>query len=345
MIPARTLAKTAGWVAGAAGAAAGALWAAERIENARVRNRPDPDAHRDLRIEYDESLSFPSYDDGTIHIAMRGDRNDPPIVFLHGVTIDSRVWVKQFETLPDLGFRVVAIDSRGHGDSKCGSRGFSIANLAHDLHDALEAIDVHDAILVGHSMGGVAAQAFAIDYPAVLHERTRGLVLLSTLARSSVSQLEWVRGVARALNNRSPSFASFMGWRDLGFALARVGFGRTPRASHVELTRRMLAECPVDTSRGALAPLIGFDLTPGLPHIDVPTLVVQGTADVMTPPADGRRIAKLIPRARLAMVRGAGHMVMLEEPDQLQELLVDFAQEVGAVPRPDRWRAVGGGAT
>jgi 3-oxoadipate enol-lactonase len=135
-----------------------------------------------------------------------------------------------------------------------------------------------------------------------------------------------------------------MGRRNLGFALARIGFGRAPLASHVELTRQMLAECPVDTCRGALAALVGFDLTPALPHIDVPTLVVQGTADILTPPADGRRIARLIPRARLVMLRGAGHMIMLEDPEQLEQLLVEFAREVGLAPGvAAQQTAVGGG--
>jgi len=338
------VAKGVGIAAGAAGAAAGALWAAERAETARVRRRPDPDAHHDLRIKYDESLSIPSYDEGKIHIAVRGEKDAPTIVFLHGVTINSHTWVKQFETLPDLGFRTVAIDARGHGESECGTSGFSIANLARDLRDVLEVIDVHDALLVGHSQGGVATQAYAIEYPEELHRRVRGIVLLSSLPRAEFSQIRWLRAILRSVSERTPSFGRLMGRPELGFGLSRIGFGRAPLASHVELTRQMLAECPDDTTRGALSALVGFDLTAGLPSIDIPTLVVQGTADVLTPPGDGRRIAKLIPGARLAMVRGAGHMIMLEEPGQLEELLVEFARELGITPAPMETAVAAGGA-
>jgi 3-oxoadipate enol-lactonase len=356
VIPTKSIAKGVGLVAGAVGAVAGAAWAAERIENARVRRRPDPDAHHDLHIKYDESVTIPSHDEGTIHIAVRfprspsqatalasmggeaaiaaGDKNAPTIVFLHGVTINSNTWVKQFEDLPELGFRTIAVDSRGHGESKCGTSGYSVANLARDLYDALEALDVHDVVVVGQSMGGVATQAYAIEYPDALHERVRGIVLLSSLSRAGFTQVGWMRSVILGLSQRTPPLGAMMGRRDLGFALARIGFGREPLASNVELTRQMLAECPTDTWRGALAALVGFDLTPGLPYIDVPTLVIQGTADVLTPPADSRRIAKLIPGARLAMVRGAGHMIMLEEPEQFEHLLIEFSHEVGIAPAP-----------
>ena len=340
----KQVAKGVGIAAGAIGAAAGALWAVERVETARVRRRPDPDADHELRIKYDESLSFPSHDEGSIHIVARGDKDAPTIAFLHGVTINSDTWVKQFESLPDLGVRTIAIDSRGQGESSTGTSGFSIANLARDLRDALEALDLHDIILVGHSQGGVATQAYAIEYPDELHERVRGIVLVSSLPKAGVTQIGWIRALLRGISERTPSFGTLMGGENFGFALTRVGFGRAPKASHVELTRRMLADCPDDTTRGALTALVGFDLTSGLPSIDVPTIVVQGTADVLTPPADGRRIAKLIPGARLVMVRGAGHMIMLEESEQLEELLVDFARELGIAPAPMAAAMAGGGA-
>ncbi|MGH7292405.1 MAG: alpha/beta fold hydrolase, partial [Myxococcota bacterium] len=103
-----------------------------------------------------------------------------------------------------------------------------------------------------------------------------------------------------------------------------------PVASHVELTRQMLTACPAETSPEALRALIGMDLTPDLSNIDVPTLVIGGTADLLTPPAESRRMARLIPGSRLVLLERAGHMIMLERADALDDLLLEFAREVGA---------------
>jgi pimeloyl-ACP methyl ester carboxylesterase len=78
--------------------------------------------------------------------------------------------------------------------------------------------------------------------------------------------------------------------------------------------------------------LLGVDLVSELPRIDLPTLVISGTADLLTPPAESRRIAARIPGARLELVERAGHMVMLERPDAFEALVLDFAREVGVLP-------------
>ncbi len=124
------------------------------------------------------------------------------VVFCHGVTLSSRVWAKQFETFPAAGFRAVAFDSRGHGESRAGDTGHSLDNLADDLRTVLEALDLRDVILVGHSMGGMAVQAFAIRHPDVLDERVSGLVLLSTSSHNLVSDAKRVRGDDRAGRER-----------------------------------------------------------------------------------------------------------------------------------------------
>jgi pimeloyl-ACP methyl ester carboxylesterase len=129
--------------------------------------------------------------------------------------------------------------------------------------------------------------------------------------------------------------AALMRRPQLGTLIARLGFGRDPRASQVELTRQMLAECDPDTARDAILPLLDVDLTAGLPRIDIPTLVVGGTADVLTPPVEARRLARLIRGARLVLLERAGHMIMLERSDAFHELLLDFAREVGTLPIPE----------
>jgi 3-oxoadipate enol-lactonase len=99
----------------------------------------------------------------------------------------------------------------------------------------------------------------------------------------------------------------------------------------------MLNECPPETRLNAPRALIGLDLTDELPAVKIPTLVVVGTGDLLTPPAQARLIARLIPGARLEILAGGGHMLMLERAAELDRMIIEFAHEVGAgdVERPD----------
>jgi len=324
----KTALKTVGVAAGVAAGVAGAAYTAQRAVMRSLKNRPDPDAGKVGRLLFDEERRLPSHDGGSVYVVSRG--SGPTIVLSHGVTIDSRVWIKQLEALPDAGMKVVAFDHRGHGQSLVGDTGHSLENLGADLRTVLEGLDLTDVILVGHSMGGLAAQSLILTHPDIARARVRGLVLLSTFARTPLS----------ALSSRGPS-ARISGWLDLaalmrrpnlGTMVARLGFGREPLASHVELARQMLAECDPVTGRDAIVPLLAVDLTRDLGRIDRPTLVVGGTADILTPPAEARRLADRIPGARLVLFERAGHMLMLERADDFNALLLDFAREVGVLP-------------
>ena len=141
----------------------------------------------------------------------------------------------------------------------------------------------------------MAVQAFAIRHPDVVAERVRGLVLQSTASHNLVSDARRVRQAIERIVGLGPDLGSLMRQRNLGLLLARIGFGNDPHPSHVEATREMLGACSPATARDAVAALLSLDLTAGLPSIDVPTLVVVGTADALTPPGDSRRIADLVP--------------------------------------------------
>jgi 3-oxoadipate enol-lactonase len=153
--------------------------------------------------------------------------------------------------------------------------------------------------------------------------------LLSTLAYTPFgSRSTRTKARLEKMTKRAPDAQWLWDSRNLGFLTARVGFGKHPRPSHVELVRRMMAECPPETRRDAPRVLVGLDLTPDLPSVDVPTLVIGGTADVLTPPFEAKRMARLIPGARLELMRGGGHMLMLEQTDDLDSLITGFAKEV-----------------
>jgi pimeloyl-ACP methyl ester carboxylesterase len=317
--------KRTGLVAGVTAGVVGAAYATERAVVARIRHRDDPDRDASLEPVFDAARTIDCHDGGALYTISRGE--GPPIVFAHGVTLSSRVWAKQFESIPEAGFRAVAFDGRGHGASTVGDSGHSVENLAADVASVLVELDLHDAVLVGHSMGGMAVQAFAVHHSELLRERVRGLVLVSTSARNLVSDARRVRGAAERMTSLVPDLGTLMRQRNLGFLIARIGFGNDPHPSHVEATRQMLAACSRETLRDAGRAMLSFDATEGLPKVKTPSLVVVGTADALTPPRDARQVAELLPNARLVELAGAGHMLMYERAHELDALIVDFARD------------------
>jgi pimeloyl-ACP methyl ester carboxylesterase len=323
------VAKRAAFVGGTIAGIAGAAWATQRLASERLRHRPDREAARALESPIYVDHRLDTHDRGTIYVVESGE--GPPIVLLHGVTLSVRTWFHQLELLPKEGFRAIAFDHRGHGESVLGEAGHSLDNLAEDVHTVLRGLDLRGAILVGHSMGGVAVQSFVARYPEVVRERVSGVVLLSTLAKTPFgSRSTRTKAQMERAFNRVPDTTRFWAMPNFGFLLARVGFGRDPQPSHVELVRQMMLACSHDTRRDAPRVLVGLDLTGELPKFDVPTLVIGGTADVLTPPAEARLMAKLIPNARLELIEGGGHMLMLERIEEFNRLVTVFAREVSA---------------
>jgi non-heme chloroperoxidase len=322
----------------AAGAAVGAVavgWTALRLAAGWVRRSDDADASRALDTPIYVDHRIDTHDRGAIYVVESGE--GPPIVLAHGVTLSTRTWFHQLELLPKEGFRAIAYDHRGHGESVLGEAGHSLENLAADVKSVVNALDLHDAILVGHSMGGVAVQSFLLTYPELARERVRGIVLLSTLARTPFgSRSTQMKSRLEQIFNRVPDSELLWKQKNLGLVVARLGFGKNPHPSHVELVRRMMLACSAETRRDAPRVLVGLDLVDELQQIEIPTLVIGGTADLLTPPAYAEQIARAIPNARLELVPDGGHMLMLERVDLLDRLIVDFAREVGAGAERDR---------
>jgi pimeloyl-ACP methyl ester carboxylesterase len=333
MSTARGVAKIVGAAAAVAGGLASAGYAGQRVVAGRLKHRADGDAARALEAPMYVDRRIDAFDGGSIYIVENGD--GPPIVLSHGVTNSIRSWFHQLELLPKEGFRTIAFDHRGHGQSLAGTAGHSLENLAEDVRSVVVGLDLHDAILVGHSMGGVAVQAFVTRFPEIAAERVAGIVLLSTLAKAPFgSHSTRTKKRIEEITNHAPDMSWVWTSPNFGFLIARLGFGKDPHPSHVELVRQMLRDCPPETRLDAPRALMGLDLTPDLPSVHLPTLVIVGTSDILTPPAQARLIAELIPNARMEVFPGGGHMLMLERVDELNRLIVDFAREVGAAGAP-----------
>ena len=316
--------KRTGVVAGIAAGVVGAVYAGERAAVARIRHRDDPDVGDPLVPEFDDAHVIASHDGGVLYTISRGE--GPTVLFAHGVTLSSRVFAKQFDSFPAAGFRAVAFDARGHGESQLGESGHSIENLGEDIRTVLEYLDLHDVILVGHSMGGMGVQSFLVHHPDIAAERIKGVVLQSTATRMPMSGARRTRGLVETLSGLTPDAGMLMRQKNLGLLLARIGFGEQPFASHVEATRQMLGACSKATIRDATKALLQLDFTEQLPSFTLPTLIVVGTHDAITPPSDAHLMAELIPHAELVEIPDAGHMLMYERTEDLDELIMDFAR-------------------
>jgi non-heme chloroperoxidase len=299
------------------------------------RWRADEAAMEAAGLVLDDQLlhhQIPVSDGGTIHVVEGG--SGPPVVLVHGVTLSVITWARQLAGLSDR-HRVIAIDQRGHGPSAAGSDGYTLDRLGEDIVEVLHELDVEAGVLVGHSMGGMATMAAAINSPDRLAEHIGGLVLLDTsshpLANVPVPPAvvdrfgaRNERILARAGERGRPAIS---GDARLTWSM-RMAYGSRPDPAAIELGRTMMAAMS-PASLGPLVRAIGsFKLRDRLGAIDLPTRVVVGSRDLLTPPRHARAIADGIPEAQLVVLPGAGHMVMLERPDELNALIDDFSAEV-----------------
>lgn len=267
-----------------------------------------------------ERLMVPTDDGAELVVERTGPPENPCVVLVHGLTGNHNYWGPIAEDLVSRGFHVVGINQRGHGGSTVGTEGFGAQRQGADLGQILTAIDVRDAVVVGHSMGGLAAMSLMTLAPDAGADRVSGLVLVATLAHAvaadrdvalQIGSTKWYR---RLVEN--PTHVT---------ALARAVFGPTPSRAMVDDAVAFGEACPDDTSIAAALGMRGYDIRDLLSGIEVPTTVICGTRDLLTRHSENRAIAEAIPGAEFISVPGAGHMIVWEEPDLLVEAIAAMA--------------------
>jgi pimeloyl-ACP methyl ester carboxylesterase len=256
-------------------------------------------------------------DDGAeLLVVEAGPAGGPVAVLVHGLTSNSDDWGPVAELLVQQGWHVYALNQRGHGGSTAGRDGYGAKRQGADLAHALAALELSAVTLVGHSMGGIASIAAFTTHPRELHDRVCRLVLVATLARSSrADQRLGLRLIA------SPEEGDLSKGERAGPLVVRALFGRTPSRAMVGAALASGLRCPEATRRGAALGLRDYDVRAALPRITVPTLVICGTRDIVTPLFENRAIAAAIPNAHLEEIAGAGHLVIWEHPDRIAALI------------------------
>jgi len=328
--------RTAAVLAGVTvGTAAGVI--ATRAAIHRDRRRIDPEEGERLAELPPDDLGPVVTEDGTLlSVRAAGDQSAPAVIMAHGFSLDMTTWHYQWKEW-SARYRCILYDHRGHGRSGTShDRDYTLQAMGRDLRRVLEAtVPEGPAVLVGHSMGGMAIMAMAEAHPEEFGERVAGVILADTAAA------ELVRGAIGGILGRLTGFKvpdtraerihAFMkgGRSDLSYLVARLtNFGHHPSPWLVDYISAISGQAPVEVWTDALSGVLQLDFRHALEHIRVPALVIVGDVDRITPPTSAEALADALPDAELVVLEGAGHLTMLERHEQFNAVVLPFLDRV-----------------
>jgi pimeloyl-ACP methyl ester carboxylesterase len=269
-----------------------------------------------------------------LNVEIHGPDDAPTVVLIHGWTCSIPFWAPVISALRE-DLRVVAYDLRGHGGSDLPSRGqYSVQALVDDLGTVLDATlpAGRQATLAGHSMGGMTVMAAALCPPII--ERTRSVLLASTGFTELAAAARLVPLAARLPKWGARATRTLMSSRlplgpvtPLGRSMLKYGtLGKQASKQLAHYNAQIVHACAA-TSRASWGHVLdGIELADAIEHLTVPTAVLVGTADRLTPPEQARRIAEMLPACEgLMQLPGIGHMTPLETPDVVADLIRKLA--------------------
>ena len=323
---ARSVAKAA--AVGLALAGAGAALAFRKIDAAWSAVE-DIVAPGDRLLPVGESIRVTTADGAELAVTLAGPRTGPLVVLAHGFTNGREVWAPVAHGLLRAGACVALYDHRGHGSSTAGTAGHTIERLGDDLAELLEALDARDAVLVGHSMGGMTVQSFAANHPAVVRDRVAGLVLVATAAHGIGRDERSNQRAARAAGHRATErFVRSA----VGHAFFRSVYGLAVRRADLALSQEGFLATTSAAREQFVDAMLSMDLRKANAAISVPTTVLIGARDTLLPPKLGEEVAASINGSRIIRLPDVGHMLPLEAPEQI----VDAVLEATPIGQSDR---------
>lgn len=238
-----------------------------------------------------------------------------PLLFIHAFPLNRTMWAPQVSAMVER-CRCIAADLRGFGDS-VRQPPYSMAQYADDLAGLLDQLNVPKVVLVGCSMGGYVCFELWRRH----RERVRAMVLVDTRAGADS---------AEAMERRRQQIQLVRAEGSTAIANAQIAsmVGKTTRERQpdtYDAVHRMMAQAPVDGVAGALeAMMMRPDSTADLAGIDVPTLVVVGEEDAITPVKEARAMHEKIPGSSLQVIASAGHLSSMERPASFNHVLTEF---------------------
>ncbi|MEO8243857.1 MAG: 3-oxoadipate enol-lactonase [bacterium] len=241
----------------------------------------------------------------------------PVLVFAHALGTNLTIWDATLPHLQD-SYRILAYDCRGHGNSDIPPPPYSMGALIRDLERLMDHFALKDAVVIGCSLGGLVAQGLAVKRLDLV----RAMVLSNTAARIGTPAL-WHDRIAQVRQTGLTAYADGALQRQLG-----PQYRTNPAEPYL---REILSQTNPDGWIGCASAIAGTDFYTTTASLRLPTLAIAGSNDGTTPPDLVRETAGLIPGHRFALMRGAGHLPMVEKPAEYAALLATFLQDIGHV--------------
>ncbi len=272
-----------------------------------------------------------------INAKVYGPEDAPAIVLVHGWTCSLRFWRRQVQDLMS-DHRVIAYDVRGHGDSEASSDGdWSLDTLADDLEAVFDACvrDESPVVLAGHSLGAMTIAAWGGRHPDAVERRARAVAMINTGLGDLIIESLLVRtpdalGSARQLVGGAilgagaplPNRPSPISHR----AVRAIALSRSASPAAVRFSEEMILSCRGSVRAGCGRELSRMNLLDRVEHLTVPTLVIAGERDKLTPPSHSHRLAEALPNSNGVLeLEDSGHMSPLEKPSEVSAALRDLA--------------------
>lgn len=252
-----------------------------------------------------------------LHYRVDGPSDGAPVVFANSLGTDLRLWDAVLPHLPD-GLRVIRYDKRGHGLSDAPPAPYGMGTLVRDAEQLLDHLEVKDCVFVGLSIGGLIAQGLA----AKRLDLMRAMVLSNTAAKIGTRDM-WAERIAAIEQG---------GIKALAAPTMERWFSKPFRQTSDMLAwQHMMERQSQEGYIGCCAAIAGTDFITPTSGLRLPTLAIAGSEDGSTPPDLVRETAGLIPGSRFELIRGAGHLPCVEQPEAYAKLLTNFLTETGHI--------------
>ena len=250
-----------------------------------------------------------------LNYQLHGDPEGPPLVLIHALGTDLRLWDKILPLLP-RGLRVLRYSLRGHGLSDAPNPPYPMGTLVRDAERLMEHVGMRDALVVGLSIGGLVAQGLAVKRLDLV----RALVLSNTASKIGTAEI-WRQRIALIEDKGLEAIAD---------ATLERWFPKPFRQTdEARAWRHMVTRTPRQGYIGCAHAIAGTDFYTPTSGLRLPVLAIAGSEDGSTPPDLVRETADLVPGSRFHLIRGAGHLPCVDKPADYAEALTAFIHETG----------------